>query len=117
MQRHEVVGQQHRVEIEPLQAAAMRCCDLRAVARYADGSHEALLARLDGRVDRPAWAQRGVPLDRVGQVVQLPQIDVIHTESVERPLQLLAGFAGAPLAGLGRQEEPPRVLLQPGRDP
>ena len=65
--------------------------DLCTVAGDADESHQAFVARLDGRLDHAAWAERSVPIDRVRQVVQLPQIDVVDAQPIERSLQLLPG--------------------------
>ena len=40
---------------------------------------------------RAALAQRGVPLDRVDEVVQLEQVDLVDAEPLERAVDLLAG--------------------------
>ena len=91
--------------------------DLGAVAGDADEAHQALFAGLDGRVDDAARAEGRVPLDRIGQVVQLPQVDAVHLQAVERALQFFTRFLGAPLAGLGGDEEAVGIALEPGRDP
>src|SRR5437870_1051701 len=116
LDRREVVRQQDRVEVESLQAAAMGGRDLRAVARDADEPHETFLARLDGRVDSPAGAERVIPLDRIGQIVQLPQVNMVDLHTLERALQVLARLISATLAGLGGEEKLVRVALQPGRN-
>ena len=45
--------------------------------------------------------------------MQLPQVDVVDAEPVQRPVQVLTRAVGAPLAGLGGQEEPAGVRAQP----
>ena len=47
--------------------------------------------------------------------MQLPQVDLGDPQSVERALQFFARLRGAPLTGLGGQEELARVALQPRR--
>ncbi len=86
LHRDVVEGQQHGVEVEADQAAAVRSRDLSAVAGDADRPHEALLAGFDGSVDHAARAQCGVPLDRVGEVVHLPEVDVVAAQPLQRPL-------------------------------
>ena len=81
-----------------------------AVAGDADEADEALVARLDGRFERAAFAQRGLPLDHVDEVVQLDQVDVVDAEPVERAADLLARAGAVALAGLRREEEPVAVL-------
>ncbi len=76
-----------------------------AVAGDADEADEALVARLDGRLERAAFAQRGLPLDHVDEVVQLDQVDVVDAEAVERAADLLARAVAVALAGLRREEE------------
>ena len=53
------------------------------MAGDADEADETLVARLDGSFERPAFAQRGLPLDRIDEVVQLEQVDVVDAEAVE----------------------------------
>ena len=48
--------------------------------------------------------------------MQLPEVHVIDTEPVERPVQLLAGGLGGAFASLGRDKEIPRLSLQPRLD-
>ena len=91
--------------------------DREPVAGHADEAHEALVARLDRRLERAAGAQRGLPLDHVDEVVQLDQVDLVDAEPVERAADLLACAGAVALAGLGREEELLAVLRQPGRDP
>ena len=41
------------------------------------------IERLNGRFDSPARAQSLIPLDRVDQVVELPQVDVVDAQPIE----------------------------------
>ena len=88
-----------------------------AVAGDADEADETLVARLDGRFERAAFAQRSLPLDHVDEVVQLEQVDAIDAEPVERAADLLARAGAVALPGLRREEEPVAVLAQPRREP
>jgi hypothetical protein len=54
-----------------------------AVPGDADEAHEALLARLDRRLERAALPEGGLPLGNVDQVVQLDQVDPVDAEAVE----------------------------------
>ena len=65
---HEVVRAQHGVEVEALQAALVHLRDAEAVAGDADEADQALLARLDARLQRAARAERDVPLDHVDRL-------------------------------------------------
>ena len=56
-----VVRQQHRVEREPLEAAAVHRGDRETVTGDADESHETLVARLDRRLERAAVAAAPSP--------------------------------------------------------
>ena len=60
------------VEVKSGQGAAVVGGDLDAMTGDADKSHESLVARLDGGLDRAAWTERGVPLAGIGEVVELP---------------------------------------------
>src|SRR5262249_50924955 len=82
-----------------------------------DEADQALLPRLDRGLDGAARAEGLVPLDRVDQVVQLPEVDVVDAEPVEGAVQLLARGGGLPLARLGGEEELVPVLAQPGPGP
>ena len=75
------------------------------------------VARFDGRLERPALAQRGLPLARIDEVVELEQVDVVDSESVERTADLLACTGTFTLAGLRREEELVSVLREEGRKP
>ena len=113
---HVVVGGEDGVEGEALQAAPVHLRHRQPVAGDADEPHQALLPRLDGRLQGAVRAQRGVPLDDVDQVVQLDRVDPVDAEPVQRAADLLARAAVAPLPRLRREEERARVALQPGRD-
>ena len=94
----------------------MRRGDLAAVAGDTDPADEALLPGFNGGLERPARAQGDVPLDRIGQGVQLPQVDMVDAHPVQGPVQLLAGPGRGALVTLGGQEEPARFTLQPRPD-
>ena len=49
----------------------------------ADEADEPFLARFDRGLQSPTFAQRGLPIDDVGQVVQLQQVDVIDAQPIE----------------------------------
>jgi hypothetical protein len=55
--------------------------DLGAVAGHPNGFDQPLLERLGGGVDGSARAECSVPFDGVGQVMQLPQVDVIDAHA------------------------------------
>ena len=90
---------------------------MQAVPGDADEADEALVARLDGRFERTAFAQRGFPLDHVDEVVQLEQVDVVDAEAVERAANLLVRAGSVALPGLRRDEEMVAVLREPRRKP
>ena len=87
-----------------------------AVARDTDEPDKALVSRLDGRLERPVFAQRKLPLDHVDEVVELDQVDVVDAQPVEPAPYLLPRFSALPLAGLCRHEELSWVALQPRRN-
>src|SRR5262245_28033937 len=116
LHRDEVVGKQHRVEVEAIEAATVRGRDLRAVPGDADEPDEPLLARDKGGVERASRAESLVPLDRVREGMQLPQVDVVDAKTVERALELFARAFLVALTGLGGEEEVTRLALEPGRD-
>ena len=91
--------------------------DGEAVPGDADEPDKALVARFDGGFERAPFAQRGLPLDHVDEVVQLQQVDVIDAEAFERAVNLLASAGSVALPGLRGDEEPVAVLLQPRREP
>src|SRR2546422_2529981 len=117
LHRDEVVRQQHRIEVESIEASPVCGGNLRAVARDADPFDQTFLARGQRRVKRSPRTQRLVPLDGIRQRVHLPEVDVIDSEAIERSIQLLACPRLVPLVDLGREKEPPRLALQPRRDP
>ena len=67
----EVVREQHGVEREALERAAVRRGDREPMPGDTDEADESLLTRFDRGLQRTTFAQRGLPLDDVGQVVQL----------------------------------------------
>jgi hypothetical protein len=73
-------------------------------------------SRLRRCLECSAGTQGDVPLDRVGQGVQLPQVDVVDAQPVQGPVQFLAGAGRGALVSLGGQEEPARFALQPRPD-
>ena len=79
------------------------------MAGDADEAHEALVAGLDGGLERAAGAERDVPLDHVDEVVQLDRVDVVDAQAVERAADLLARRRVRALAGLGGDEELARM--------
>ena len=113
LQLADVVRQEHGVEREALEAAPVHRGDREAVAGDADEADEALLARLDGGLERAVRRQRDLPVDHVDEVVELDQVDVVDAEPVERPPDLLLRARVVPLAGLGGDEEPARLALEP----
>ena len=63
-------------------------------------------------LQRAAGAERDVPLDGVGQVVQLQQVDVVDPHPLQRAVQLVARRRPRrALAGLRGQEEPVRLRV------
>ena len=90
--------------------------DLSAMPRHANPLDQTLLARQQRRIQRAAGAQSLVPLDRIGERVDLPQVDMVDLEPVERALDLLAGAFLVTSVTFGRQEEVVRLSFQPRRD-
>src|SRR4028118_2217575 len=70
-----VVGEQDRVEVEALEAAAVRGGDLRAVPGDADATNKPLVPGFNSRFQHAAGTEGGIPLNRGGQAVQLPPVD------------------------------------------
>ena len=83
LQLAEVVGEQHRVEREPLERAAVHGRDREPMPGDADEANEPFLAGFDGCLQRATLAQCELPLDDVDEVVQLEQIDVVDTQPLE----------------------------------
>src|SRR5215831_20566987 len=75
------------------------------MARHSDKADQALTARLDGRLERPARPHRHIPVVGMPERVQLDQIDVIDPEPLERPVDVLARLARGPRAGLRGEKE------------
>ena len=91
--------------------------DRHAVTGDADEADEPLVARFDGCLQRATLAERGLPLVRIDEVVQLQEVDVVDPEAVERPADLVAGTGTITLARLRRQEELVAVLREQWREP
>ncbi len=85
--------QQHRIEVEALEAAQVHRRDARAVAGDADLAHEAGVARFDRGAQRAVGAHRDVPLVVLHQIVELEQVDVIDAQAFERVADLVARAA------------------------
>lgn len=90
---------------------------LHAVAGDSDEAHEAGIAGLHRGSQRAIFAERGLPLRLVDQVVELDEIDVVHFEPPERRTDLVARFRVRALPGLRREEETVAPLArEPLRD-
>ena len=61
----------------------MRRGDLGAVASDANETDQSLFARLDRGFDHAARTQGAIPFNRIGQIVQLPEIEVIDSQSIQ----------------------------------
>src|SRR4029077_20674948 len=106
----------HGVEIETIEAPPVSGRDLRAVARDADPLEQSLLTREQGGVERPSRAECLVPLDRVREGMDLPEVDMVHVETVEGPFDLFArAFLVPPVAFRG-EKEMPGLPLEPWCD-
>src|SRR5687767_4530195 len=113
-----VVGKEHAVEWEPLQASPVLRGSGGAVAGDPDEADETGIARLDRRPQRSVRAHRDLPLGRIDEVVELEKIDVVDAEALERAPDLLPGCAVGPLARLRREEEAvPAAPGEPRREP
>ena len=104
------VGGEYRVEREAVETTEVHLRHGQPVPGDADEADQALVARLDRRFERAALAQRGLPLDRVDEVVQLEQVDAVDAEAVEGAVDLLARARSIALAGLRREEETATML-------
>ena len=60
--------------------------------------------------------QRGLPLQRIDEIVQLQQIDLIHLQALQRTLNLGVRRLVGALAGLGGQKEAIPIAAHPGTD-
>ena len=90
--------------------------DLKSVAGHADGANEALFFRFDGGIDDTAWAEGYVPFDGVGEVVKLPEVDIVDAHAFERVVEFVGSFFGCAGTGFGGDKEVVAVLFQPGCD-
>jgi hypothetical protein len=82
----------------------------------ADESHEALVARLDCRLERAAVPQGRLPLDDVDEVVQLDQVDAVDAEPRQRAADALLRALVVAVTRLCRDEEVAGLASQPRRD-
>jgi hypothetical protein len=82
-QQHVTVWQQHRGEVEPLEAHQVAFGDSEAVPGDTDVVHQPLVAGLGERLHRAPRAVRDVELVVFDQIVELDEIDVVDPESVQ----------------------------------
>jgi hypothetical protein len=61
-------------------------------------------SRLDERVDRPVGGEDLLHLLHLGEVVDLPEVDVVGLEELERLLEQLERAVSGPVVGLRREE-------------
>ena len=104
-----------RIEREAVEAAEVHPGHRQPVARDADEADETLVAGLDGRFERAAFAECSLPFDRVDEVVQLEQVDMVDAEAVERAPDLLARTDAIAQAGLRCEEDTVAMPGQPRR--
>ena len=95
----------------------MHPCHRQAVAGDADEADETFVACFDGRFDRATFAQRGLPLDHVDEVVELEQVDMIDAEPVERAANLLAAPARSRWPVFVARKNRSRCWREPRREP
>ena len=110
------VGEQDRVEVEAGEAAEVHRRDPQAVAGHPDEAHQTLLTGFDQGFERPARPHRHLPLIRLGQVVELDQVDLVDLQPLQRAAQFVARPLIRAVAGFGRQEEVPAMAGHPGAD-
>src|SRR5437870_2815882 len=111
-----VVRQQHGVEVEAREAAPVHRGDRPAVTGHPDEAREPLLAGLDESLQRASRPHDLIPVVGVAQGVELDQVDVVDAQPLERAVDVLAGLAAGPHAGLGREEEVLPVARHPRPD-
>jgi hypothetical protein len=78
-----------------------------------DGAHEAIVAGPPQRLHRTAGCEGHLPLLRLDEVVELDQVDPVHAEARQRPLEAGPGALAGAVGGLGGEEEGARVGGQP----
>ncbi len=69
---------------------------------------------LNCRFQHATRTERDIPLDRIGQIVQLPEIDVVGLHAVKRSVQLFFRLFRFACPSFGRQEELRTIASQPG---
>ena len=94
----------------------MHAGDARAVAGDPDVPHEALVTGGGHRLHHTTRPVGDLPLLRLHEVVELDQVDRVHLEALQRPLQLSARGVLPTLPRLGGQEEAMTVLGHPRTD-
>ena len=113
--QREVVGQQHRVEVELFEAAQVHLGDPQPVSGDADEADEPLVARRGQRRDRTLGTERDVPLVGLDEVVQLDQVDLVDTHPGERSFELGPSVGAMAFAGLGSEEHLGAMIGEPSR--
>ena len=86
------------------------------MAGDADPPDQTFGAGLERGIERAAGAQRLVPLDRIRQRVDLPEVDVVDAEAVEGAVDFVTRTLLVALVALGCDEEAVRLAPQPGFD-
>ena len=86
------------------------------VACDTDEARQALLARLDRRLERAPRPHRLVPVVRMPERMELDQIDVIDAQPVERAVDVFPSLGAGSRPGLGREEEVLPVTRHPRAD-
>src|SRR5262249_58706588 len=109
----EVVRQQHRVEGEALEAAAVHLGHPRAMTGDADEPDQTRRARFHQGFERTARTERDLPFALVDEVVELNQIDLVDAQPLARALEACARALGYPLTPLCRQVAPVAIALHP----
>ena len=83
----------------------------------ADEANESFFTRLDHCLQGATFAQRELPLDHVGQVVQLQEVDVVDTQPIEGTVEFFLRPLVVSRVRLRGDEERGRIPLEPRRDP
>ena len=105
----EVAGKQHRIEIEPLDAAEMHAGDAQAVTGYPDEPDQSLVAGPRQRLDGAAGSMRRLPLVFFDQIVELDEVDPVDAEACEASLETGPSAGAGPFVRFGGHEEPVAV--------
>ena len=75
------------------------------VARDPEEAHELLVPRLDQRLDRAALREDLLHLVHLGDVVDLPEVEVIGLQQLERLLEVLERAVARAVVRLAREED------------